>query len=83
MLQKLRSRHPIDLPFGAWGRKKAILVVLGGLTALFMLLPLAASALVALGDSVVRAAILVGAGVGTLLVVLAIAGMKGKHGWQR
>lgn len=83
MLQKLRSRHAIDLPYGGFGTKKGILAVLGGIFALFVLTPFLLSPLVALSASATRAIIMVGAGFGVLVLVLAIAGIRGKHGWQR
>lgn len=83
MLQRLRSRHPIDLPRGAWKHKIGIFLVLGGIAGLFVLLPLGLSPLVALSDSVVRAIIAIGAGFGALVLALAVFSIRGKHGWQR
>jgi len=83
MLQKLRSRHAIDLPYDGFGRKKGILAILGGIAALFVLLPLALSPLAALAESSRRALILVAAGMGTLVFVLLVAGIRGKYGWKR
>ena len=83
MLQKLRSRHGVDLPYSGFGTKKGILAVLGGLAVLFVVIPLLLSPLVALSDSVRRAAIAIAAGVGTLVLVLLVAGIRGKYGWQR
>lgn len=83
MLQRLRSRHPIDLPAGKWGHAKPILAVLGTLAVLFVVLPLLLSPLVAAGASFRRALFLIAAGVGTLVLVLLITGVRGKFGWQR
>jgi hypothetical protein len=83
MLRKLRSRHPIDLPRGKWGRAKPILAVLGTLAILFVLIPLLLSPLLAARVSIPRAAILIGAGFGTLVFVLVLGGIRGKSGWQR
>lgn len=83
MLQKLRSRHGVDLPYSGFGTKKGILAVLGGLLVLFVLIPLALSPLVALRASVPRAAIAIAAGMGLLVLVLLVAGIRGKYGWQR
>ena len=83
MLQKLRSRHAIDLPYSGFGMKKGILAVLGGILVLFVLLPLALSPLAALSQSVPKAAIAIAAGFGALLLVLLLAGIRGKFGWQR
>ena len=83
MLQKLRSRHPIDLPQGHWTHKRGILMVLGGTAVLFVLLPFALSPLVALSESSRKAMLAVAAGVGTLLLVLFVGGLRGKFGWDR
>jgi hypothetical protein len=83
MLQKLRSRHGVDLPYSGFGTKKGILTVLGGIAALFVIIPFLLSPLAAANESVRRAAILIGAGVGTLVFVLLVAGIRGKFGWQR
>lgn len=83
MLQKLRSRHGVDLPYSGFGTKKGILAVLGGLAALFVVIPFLLSPLAAADESVRKAAILMAAGLGTLVFVLLVAGIKGKFGWQR
>ena len=83
MLQKLRSRHPVDLPYGGFGRKKGILTVLGGLAVLFVLVPLALSPLVQLSESARKAVVLVGAGIGLLVVVLLFGAIRGTTGWDR
>jgi hypothetical protein len=83
MLQKLRSRHPIDLPRGHWAHKRKFLGVLGILAVLFVIVPLLLSPLVALSASVPRVAIAVAAGVGTLVLVLLVGGVRGKTGWDR
>ena len=83
MLQKLRSRHAVDLPYAGFGTKKGILTVLGGIAALFVLVPLLLSPLAALSESARRALIAIAAGVGTLVLVLLVAGIRGKYGWKR
>lgn len=83
MLQRLRSRHAIDLPFGGFGFKKGIFLILGGIAGLFVLMPLGLSPLAALSESVLRTVIAVGAGFGALVLVLVVAGIRGKYGWQR
>ena len=86
MLQKLRSRHPVDLPSGAWGRKKGILAVLGGIAFLFLLVPLLLALVGGLldGRRVDReAALAIAAMAGFLLLVLIVAGIRGKPGWDR
>lgn len=85
MLEKLRSRHPIDLP-ERYGHKVGILVILGGLAVLFVIVPL----FVALGASLIekgridqtRAALVAG-GIGFLLLVVLVSGIRGKVGWDR
>lgn len=83
MLQKLRSRHAIDLPFAGFGLKKGILAALAGLAILFVLIPLLLSPLAALSEASRKTAIAVAAGVGTLVLVLLVAGIRGKYGWRR
>ena len=83
MLRRLQSRHEIDLPYGKWGRAKPILFVIATLAVLFVILPFLVSPLAAASESVRRAAVLIGAGVGTLLLVLLVTGLRGKPGWQR
>ena len=91
MLQKLRSRHPIDLPAEGWGRRRLFLAVLGGLAVLALLIPLALAILGAPARAFLRGdgdglrAILLGVGVGmgVLLLVLLAYGVKGKSGHAR
>lgn len=86
MLDKLRSRHPVDLPAGRWGTKRMILVILGGIAAFFVLAPLGLSILGGLteGGRLNKGAVIsIGAGVGFLLVVLVVGGIRGKPGWER
>lgn len=79
MLQKLRSRHPVDVPAEKWGRRRPTLAILGTIAVLFVLLPIVISFLG--GGSV--APLPVAAGIGILLVVLVIAGARGKPGHDR
>ena len=84
MLQKLRSRHTIDLPAEGFGRKRGILAVLGGLFALFVAIPFLLSpiaSLLRLGATFTVVA--VGAAVAALLFVLIVTGIRGKPGWNR
>lgn len=83
MLQKLRSRHPIDLPRGAWGHKRAILAILGTIAVLFVIIPFLVSPLVSLSADATKALLLLAAGIGTLVLVLFVGGVKGKFGWDR
>jgi hypothetical protein len=85
MLQKLRSRHTIDLPAESWGRRRPTLAILGLIAVLFLLIPL----LVALvsgfydGGAQVTRAEGIAAGVGLLLLALIVGGLRGKPGWSR
>lgn len=79
MLQKLRSRQPIDLPVESWGRRRPTLAILGVIAALFVVIPL----VVALLGGGRVAPIPVAAGVGILLVVLLVAAARGKPGANR
>ena len=81
MLEKLRSRHPIDLPAEEWGTSRGLLGALGTLALLFVLLPLLAALYAAVRT---RSLLLgVGAAIGALLVVLLLLGMRGKPGHAR
>lgn len=81
MLEKLRSRHPIDLPAEAWGRSRGLLGALGTLALLFLVLPLLAALYAAVRSRNLLMG--VGAAIGALLLVLAIVGMRGKPGHRR
>lgn len=90
MLQKLRSRHPIDLPTEGFGHKKAILAVLGGIAVLFVFIPFLLSPLAALlgglqagGDGVSRVVVVIAAGFATLFFVLLVGALRGKRGHDR
>ena len=89
MLRRLQSRHPIDLPRGKWRHVKVMVAVFGGLAALAVLIPFAISPLGAIyadwqaGFTVPPALLLTVAGIGTLILVLAIGAIKGKPGWDR
>lgn len=79
MLQKLRSRQPIDVPAENWGRRRPTLAILGTIATLFVLIPLV---MALLGGGRV-APLPIAAGVGILLVVLIVTGLRGKPGWNR
>ncbi|MEA3201491.1 MAG: hypothetical protein QOE90_2919 [Thermoplasmata archaeon] len=81
MLQKLRSRHSIDLPVERWGRRRPTLAIIGILAVVFLLLPL----LIALisGAARVTRAEGIAAAVGLLLLVLIVGALRGKPGWNR
>lgn len=82
MLQKLRSRHPIDLPVEGFGHKKVILAVLGGLFLLFVALPFLLSPLAAARENM-RLIVAVAAGFAALLLALLVGAAIGKKGWDR
>lgn len=83
MLRRLRSRHPVDLPYQGFGRRRPTLAILGGLAVLFVVIPFLVSPLVSASDSVRKTAIAIAAAFGTLFLVLLVTGARGKFGWQR
>lgn len=86
MLEKLRSRHPVDLPAESWGRRTPFLAIIGGIAGLFLILPLGLSLIAALvrdGEFNVSAATAIAAGFGFLFIVLLVAGIRGKVGHDR
>lgn len=83
MLQKLRSREGVDLPYEGFGRRRPTLAILGGIFALFVLVPFLLSPLANLRSEMRATVLVIGAGFGALLLVLLIGGAKGKFGWQR
>ena len=83
MLQKLRSRESVDLPYEGFGRRRPTLVILGGIFALFVLVPFLLSPLLNLRAELRATVLAVGAGFGALLLVILIGGAKGKFGWRR
>lgn len=86
MLQKLRTRHPIDVPAEGFGRRSSFLAILGVLAVLFVLLPLVLSLAGGLyNDGRVNraAAIAVGAGLAALLLAILVGAIRGKPGHKR
>jgi hypothetical protein len=85
MLQKLRSRHTIDLPAESWGRRRPTLAILGLVAVLFLLVPLVVALVSGFYDGGVQVTRAEGiaAGVGLLLLVLVVGGLRGKPGWNR
>lgn len=81
MLEKLRSRHPIDLPAEEWRRSRGLLGTLGAIALLFVLLPLGAALYSAVRDRNLLLGI--GAAVGALVLVVLVAGARGKPGARR
>lgn len=79
MLQKLRSRHSIDLPIDGWKRSNGLLTVIGGLAFLAVILP----SIVALVQGALTWATGVLIGLGTIvLVFLAMGAMGVKPGYN-
>ena len=91
MLQKLRSRHPIDLPAEGWQRRRKFLGIMGTLVVLALLVPLAVTFLGPLarealqGDrkGLTQVVVSLGVGLGVLALVLLFYGVKGKPGHDR
>jgi hypothetical protein len=85
MLQKLRSRHSIDLPAEKWGRRRPTLAILGLIAVVFLFVPFLIALLSGFYDGGVQVTRAEGiaAGVGLLLLVLVVAGLRGKPGWSR
>lgn len=85
MLQKLRSRHAIDLPVESWGRRRPTLAIIGLIAVIFLVLPF----LLALASGLTSNAAgnlrfkAIAAGVGLLILVLIVGGLRGKPGWSR
>lgn len=84
MLQKLRSRHPVDLPAEGFGRKRGILAILGGLAVVFVIIPFLVSPLASLLNlGVAATGIAIGAAFVALALVLGFGAARGKPGWNR
>ena len=85
MLKKLRSREHVDIPAEGWGRRRPTLAIIGLIAVLFLFVPLVLALVNGVYDGGVRVsgAQAVAAGVGTLLLVLILLGIKGKPGWDR
>lgn len=85
MLQKLRSRHSIDLPVERWGRRRPTLAIIGLIAVLFLVVPLLLALLSGFYDGglQVTRAKAIAAGIGLLLLVLIVGGLRGKPGWNR
>lgn len=81
MLEKLRSRHPIDLPAEKWSWNWILLAVLGGILGLFVLLPLAGGAFALVRDlDLLLAVVIAGA---ALVLAITIYAIRGKPGHAR
>jgi hypothetical protein len=86
MLQKLRSRHSIDLPAETWGRRRPTLAILGIIAIVFLFVPLLLALISGIySDGAVQVTRFQGiaAGVGLLLLVLIVGALRGKPGWAR
>lgn len=79
MLEKLRSRHSIDLPAEGFGRSHGLLFVWGGIAALFVALPLALTFYA--GARILPYAI--GTAAGALILVWLGGAIRGKPGSRR
>jgi len=79
MLEKLRSRHSIDLPAEGFRRSTGLLVTIGGIALLFVVLPL----LVALYATARYYTLGIVVGVAALLLVWIAWGVIGKPGYAR
>jgi hypothetical protein len=79
MLEKLRSRHSIDLPAEGFRRSNGLFVAIGGIALLFVLIPL----LLALYAVARTATIGIAIGVAALLLVWIVWGAIGKPGYAR
>lgn len=81
MLEKLRSRHPIDVPADEWKRSRGLLGALGTILVLFLLVPLGLVAYAAIKD---RSFLLgAGAAVGAFLLMILVYAARGKPGHAR
>ena len=79
MLEKLRSRHSIDLPAEGWRRSRGLFVVWGGIAFLFVLVPL----LLALYAGARLLPVGIVAAFGALLLALLVGAVRGKPGARR
>lgn len=80
MLQKLRSRHPIDIPAEGFGRSTGLLVTIGGLGVLAVIVPL----VLAILEGALTAPLAIALGVGVVILTLLILGAFGaKPGYAR
>ena len=86
MLQKLRSRHDIDLPYEGFGRRRPTLAILGLIAVAFLFVPLLLALVSGFwrdGSVHVSTAQGIAAGVGALLLVIIVATLVGKTGHDR
>jgi hypothetical protein len=83
MIEKLRSRHPVDVPAEGFQRSTGLLTVIGGIAALFVLLPLGLALLFGVVDvnarvlriPVIAAIVVAGA---TFVLALLVGATRGK-----
>lgn len=88
MIEKLRSRHPVDVPAEGFAASRGLLTVIGGIAALFVLLPLGLALLLGVIDvnaRVLRIPVIlaIAAAGATFVLVLMVAAMRGKPGHAR
>ena len=79
MLEKLRSRHSIDLPAEGFGRSKGLFVVWGGIAFLFIGVPL----LLAFVKGALLIPLAVAAAIGAFLLAWLVGAIRGKPGSRR
>lgn len=79
MIEKLRSRHPIDLPTKGFGLSRGLFVIWGGIASLFVLLPLA----FALKNGALDVPLGIAIAFGALLLMLLFGAVRGKPGHAR
>ena len=79
MLEKLRSRHSIDLPAEGWRPSRLLFVVWGGIAFLFVLAPL----LLALYAGAKAVPVAIAVAFGALLLALLVGAIRGKPGARR
>lgn len=79
MLNKLRSRHPVDIPAEGFGRSRGLLTVLGGIAVLAVIIPV----LLAIAEGAFTWAAGVAIGVGVIILAFIIMGAIGvKPGYR-
>lgn len=79
MLNKLRSRHPVDVPAEGWQRSRGLLAVIGTLGVLVVVVPV----LLAILEGALRGPLMIGIAVAAALAALLILGALGaKPGYR-
>lgn len=79
MLNKLRSRHPVDIPAEGFGRSRGLLAVIGGIAVLAVVIPV----LLAVAEGALTWATGVVIGMGVIVLTFVIMGALGvKPGYR-